>query len=209
VVATDYPSGFEENLSGLLHLRRQSLGPSEEAVRLAARDMLRNGRYKPTGRGKPASEYLLRAAAEGEFPRINPLVDICNYISLKALVPSSLWDRDRAERLGAAGDYTARLGGQDESYVFNASGQSIDLQDLVLLDHAGTPIVNPIKDCQATKTDAHTGRVGAVVYFPSMIEMDRESVCAEYAALLGACGSHVTSGWALQSHVETSWPGNR
>ena len=29
------------------------------------RELLRYGGYKPTGRGKPASEYLVRAAGEG------------------------------------------------------------------------------------------------------------------------------------------------
>src|SRR5688572_10209828 len=55
----------------------------------AIRDMLRFGKYKPTGRGKPASEYLLRAAVEDKFPWINNLVDINNWISLKSMLPIS------------------------------------------------------------------------------------------------------------------------
>ena len=39
----------------------------EESLRSAVRDMLRHGGYKPTGRGKPASEYLVRAANEDRF----------------------------------------------------------------------------------------------------------------------------------------------
>ncbi|MBL8945926.1 MAG: hypothetical protein JNK45_22370, partial [Myxococcales bacterium] len=34
---------------------------SDEAVRTAVRKLLRHGGYKPSGRGKPASEYLLGA----------------------------------------------------------------------------------------------------------------------------------------------------
>ena len=44
------------------------------ARRASVRDMLRFGAYKPTGRGKPASEYLLNAAAEGHFPFISAAV---------------------------------------------------------------------------------------------------------------------------------------
>ena len=42
--------------------------PAPRRRRVANRDLLRFGAYKPTGRGKPASEYLVNAAAEEEFP---------------------------------------------------------------------------------------------------------------------------------------------
>lgn len=192
------PPAFETLLARALDARRRPLTPEEEAIRLAGRDMLRNGTYKPTGRAKPASEYLLRAASKGDFPRINPLVDICNFMSLTTLLPSSLWDRDRAEDAGPAGaDYAARLGAEGESYVFNASGQVIQLRDLVLIACAGRPVVNPVKDSQATKTSQDTRRVGAVVYFPSMIDVDAEAVCREYGDLLGACGPGARAEWSV------------
>src|SRR2546430_2486621 len=37
---------------------------SDDTVRAAVRDVLRAFGYKPTGRGKPASEHLIRAVAE-------------------------------------------------------------------------------------------------------------------------------------------------
>src|SRR6188768_3883643 len=55
---------------------------SDDAVRESVRALLRHGGYKPTGRGKPASEYLVRAAAEGKLAAINPAVDACNVASL-------------------------------------------------------------------------------------------------------------------------------
>ncbi len=63
---------------------------SSDAVKSAVRDLLRAGGYKPSGRSKPASEYLAAAAAKGEFPRINALVDACNVVSLHAGLPISL-----------------------------------------------------------------------------------------------------------------------
>ena len=36
-----------------------------EELRKAVRDLLRHGGYKPTGRGKPSCEYLVRAAGDG------------------------------------------------------------------------------------------------------------------------------------------------
>src|SRR5690606_14984603 len=71
------PDGLDAAIGAL----DPDLDATREARRLAARDMLRHGRYKPTGRGKPASEYLLRALAEGDFPRIHAVVDVNNLVS--------------------------------------------------------------------------------------------------------------------------------
>src|SRR5262245_6392507 len=55
---------------------------SDDAVREAVRVLLRQGGFKPTGRSKPASEYLLKAAREGTLSSINLAVDACNVVSL-------------------------------------------------------------------------------------------------------------------------------
>ena len=132
--------------------------------------MLRNGSYKPTGRGKPASEYLLKAAQKDNFPRINPVVDINNYISLKYLVPASQWDLDKVN----FPKFLLKLGGAEESLVFNQSGQTIDIKDFVSIygyneeGEKKTPLLNPIKDSLVSKTGDDTRNVGAVVYLPAM-----------------------------------------
>src|SRR6516225_9048227 len=53
-----------------------------DPLRAAIRTMLRHGGYNPTGRGKPASEYLLRPARESAIRSINVAVDVCNIVSL-------------------------------------------------------------------------------------------------------------------------------
>lgn len=142
------------------------LPPEQEQLRLASRDMLRNGRYKPTGRGKPASEYLLRAAARGELPRINGPVDANNLVSLQHCVPISVWDLDRA----GTRQFELRLGRPGERYVFNAAGQLLELQDLVcgcgLQGTGSTPLVTPIKDSLATKLTERTRSVAGCIYYP-------------------------------------------
>jgi DNA/RNA-binding domain of Phe-tRNA-synthetase-like protein len=162
----DHPI-LETRLAEILEQRRNPLTKEEDEFRKACRDMMRNGRYKPTGRGKPASEYLLRTAHEGAFPRINTLADINNYISMKYLVPISLWDTDKAE----ADSWLFRLGKPEESFVFNPSGQTLDLNDLIVgfAVHNGTetPIVTPVKDCQQTKTGEKTRNVAAAIYYPA------------------------------------------
>jgi DNA/RNA-binding domain of Phe-tRNA-synthetase-like protein len=162
------PPGLVAALDRAVEQRRtEGLSAAEDATRKACRDVLRNGRYKPTGRGKPASEYLLRAAGEGSFPRINGLVDANNLVSLAHCVPVSLWDLDR----GGAADYELRLGAAGESYVFNGAGQVLELHDLVCgcslaESGASTPRVNPVKDGMATKVQDGTTRIAACIYYP-------------------------------------------
>lgn len=190
-----YPSEFEPRLDAAIAERAGGLGDSEEVRRAAARDILRNGSYKPTGRGKPASEYLLRAASgsEGSFPRINGPVDVCNYLSLKHVVPISLWDLDRA----GTRRYVFRLGRPGEGFVFNAGGQRIAVEDLLVgcrvreeKDSLGEPIVNPVRDSLETKTTHETRRIAACLYAPSdaFSRSSLESVCREFADLLAQCG---------------------
>lgn len=186
------PPEFVEDLGKLIDERKKPLSEEEEVKRAAVRNMLRNGRYRPTGRSKPASEYLVRSAMDEEraFPRINAAVDICNYISLKYLLPVSIWDLD----LAGSDEYEFRLGQEGESYVFNTGGQVIELEDLItgcrLIDGGSMPIVTPVKDSLATKTVDTTTRVAGAVYAPAgACSLDRiEEICREFAGLLEACG---------------------
>ena len=90
-----------------------------------------------------------------------------------------------------------RLGRPSEAYVFNAAGQVIDVEDLVVgcrVTEAGeAPIVNPVKDSLLTKTTDETTRVGACVYAPAgTVSRERlEAVCDEFARWLAGCGDAV------------------
>ena len=202
-----FPPAFEERLTAARARRTAQPGEEEERVRAAARDMLRNGSYKPTGRGKPASEYLVRSALEGVFPRINPAVDVCNLVSLESLLPISLWDVDKA----GTSRFLVRLGRSGEAYVFNAAGQVIELEDLVVGcrvpdsgPESGEPIVNPVKDSLATKTDASTRNIAAVIYAPLQLTVEAMMAVTEgFADLLAHCGSNVEAGWAIAGPGDT------
>jgi DNA/RNA-binding domain of Phe-tRNA-synthetase-like protein len=132
---------------------------ADEAVRSAVRTLLRHGGYRPTGRGKPASEYLVRAASEGSLGAINPAVDACNAVSLHSGLPVSVVDLDRLEPpLRVA---VAKAGAR---YVFNAAGQEIDLEGLLCLMDSAGPCANAVKDAQRTKTHAGTRRTLSLVW---------------------------------------------
>src|SRR5689334_437298 len=76
-----------ESLRALLKLDAPAPVKSSDELRSAVRDLLRHGGYKPTGRGKPASEYLIRASTEGALGTINLAVDACNVVSLHSGLP--------------------------------------------------------------------------------------------------------------------------
>jgi DNA/RNA-binding domain of Phe-tRNA-synthetase-like protein len=148
-----------------------------EEITGQVRDILRHGKYKPTGRGKPASEYLHRAALEDRFPRINNLVDINNLISLRSLLPISLVDLVRAN----ANAFTIRHGRAGEAYVFNSAGQMIDVEDLtvVAFNPRDEACANPVKDSMKTKLADDSSDVMAVLYAPralstSLIESTKQ-----------------------------------
>src|SRR5688572_16470212 len=83
-------------LTALLALDAEAPLRSDDGVREALRRLLRHGGFKPTGRSKPASEYLLRAAGEGKLTSINLAVDACNVVSLHSGLPISVVDLDLA-----------------------------------------------------------------------------------------------------------------
>jgi DNA/RNA-binding domain of Phe-tRNA-synthetase-like protein len=150
----------------------------------AVRNMLRYGSYKPSGRSKPSSEYLLGAALEGAFPLVNGPVDVNNAVSLEWGYPASIFD---IERCGL--ELLLRRGVAGESYIFNPSGQSIDIEDLLCVCRveAGSwkPCGNPVKDAMETKISENTHGVVAVIYAPMAEDRaDIEATAKRFAALL-------------------------
>jgi hypothetical protein len=83
-------------LRALLALEAPAPLHGDGAVREAVRALLRHGGFKPTGRSKPASEYLIKAVREGLLSSINVAVDVCNVVSLHSGLPISVVDLERA-----------------------------------------------------------------------------------------------------------------
>ena len=81
-----------EWLIDLLRIDAAAPVSRSEILRKDIRDLLRHKGYKPTGRGKPASEYLVRAAENEKLGPINVAVDVCNVVSLNSGFPISVAD---------------------------------------------------------------------------------------------------------------------
>jgi DNA/RNA-binding domain of Phe-tRNA-synthetase-like protein len=132
---------------------------SDDRVREAVRALLRHGGFKPAGRSKPASEYLVRAVGDGALSSINAAVDVCNIVSLHSGLPISVVDLARAKS-----PFRIAVAPAGSSYVFNGSGQVIDLHGLLCLHDAEGPCANAVKDAQRTKTDADTTETLTVIW---------------------------------------------
>ena len=182
IFVTVFPKALGE-LASLPTNLPAPLATSDE-IKKHVRDLLRQGGYKPTGRGKPSSEYLLGVAAEGPLPAINLAVDACNLVSLHSGLPISVVDLERArEPLSIA---VAPAG---SSYVFNVSSQTIDLGGLLCLFDADGPCANAVKDAQRTKTSAATTRTLSVVWGTSALAGRALETARWYRRLLEEAGA--------------------
>jgi DNA/RNA-binding domain of Phe-tRNA-synthetase-like protein len=142
-----------------------------EAPIAAVRAMYRGLGIDPT-KTRPSSEALLRRLRKGDaLPRINSLVDICNWCSVETQLPFGLYDYDKIEgdavslRTGAAGE---GYDGIRKDRV-NVDGR------LTLADSRG-PFGNPTSDSARTMVTLETTRVLFVVYCPR--EHERQGLAA-------------------------------
>ena len=158
---------------------------SDDGVREAVRQLLRHGGFKPTGRSKPASEYLLKAVRDGRLSSINLAVDVCNVVSLHSGLPISVVDAGPRLRP----PLRVGLAPAGLQYVFNASGQSIDLGGLLCLFDAEGPCANAVKDAQRTKTSEQTRRTLSLVWGSVALPGRAVETAAWYRTLLEQQGA--------------------
>jgi len=148
------------------------LAAAEAAVRTnppeeigAVRTMYKRVGLDPT-KTRPSSEALLRRVRKGDsLPRINSMVDVCNWCSLEFQLPYGLYDADRID-----GDVQLRIGRGGESYAgIRKDDVHVDGR-IALADRAG-PFGNPTSDSARTMVTTATVRALLVVFAPR--EVDR------------------------------------
>ena len=139
--------------------------PPEEIA--AVRTMYRRVGIDPTKR-RPSSEALLRRVRKGEpLPRINSMVDVCNWCSLEFQLPYGLYDADRIE-----GDVVLRLGREGESYAGIRKDDVHVGGRITLADRVG-PFGNPTSDSARTMVTTATTHALVVVFAPIEVDQPR------------------------------------
>ena len=193
VFVTEFPTPLGliqpiANYEALLSIQAEAPVSRSEELRGAVRDLLRHKGYKPTGRGKPASEYLVKAGEKGTLRTINAAVDACNIVSLHSGFPISVIDLDRA-----TAPLSIKPAAENERYIFNASGQEINVTGLLCLHDAEGPCANPVKDSQRTKTSDETVRTLNIVWGLDTYKKQLDAASAWYMALLVEIDAFVES----------------
>lgn len=138
--------------------------PGGELRRQAIRDLLRSGGFKPSGRSKPAQEYLLRSIIQdGHLPSVSNAVDLLNLLSIQSGIPISLAS---LQRLGSR--LSLRYGQDNENFVFNRVGQELSLKGLICLctlkNGHSEPVATPVKDSMIAKIDEQDHQMLACFY---------------------------------------------
>lgn len=185
VFITEFPRPLADSptpgsLASLLTVEAAAPIRADETVKPLVRDLLRHAGFKPTGRSKPASEYLRQAAVKGNLRSINLAVDACNAVSLHSGLPISVVDLDKA-----GPPFAIRVAEPGSSYVFNPSGQVMDIGNLLCLFDRDGPCANAVKDSQRTKTDDQTRRTLSVIWGTVQLPGYVDRALAWYRELLG------------------------
>lgn len=124
------------------------------------RSMYRKVGIDPT-KTRPSSEALLRRVKKGEpLPRINTLVDLCNWCSAEFQLPYGLYNRERLR-----GDMVLRRGQPGEEYR-GIRKDVIHLEGRPTLVDAEGPFGNPTSDSARTMVTPATTRALIVVFVP-------------------------------------------
>jgi DNA/RNA-binding domain of Phe-tRNA-synthetase-like protein len=135
--------------------------PAEVAT---VRTMYKRVGLDPT-KTRPSSEALLRRVRKGDsLPRINSMVDVCNWCSLEFQLPYGLYDTGRID-----GDVELRIGRPGESYAgIRKDDVHVDGR-IALADRIG-PFGNPTSDSARTMITTGTTSALLIVFAPRDVE---------------------------------------
>jgi DNA/RNA-binding domain of Phe-tRNA-synthetase-like protein len=130
----------------------------------AVRRMYTRVGLDPTKR-RPSSEALLRRVRKGEpLPRVNSMVDVCNWCSLELQLPYGLYDAAFVE-----GHVVLRLGAEGEAYA-GIRKDEVHVGGRITLADAHGPFGNPTSDSARTMVTTATTCALVVVFAPREIE---------------------------------------
>tara|TARA_B100001179_G_scaffold177442_1_gene132695 strand:- start:3909 stop:4601 length:693 start_codon:yes stop_codon:yes gene_type:complete len=167
-------------------------------VTMAVRGLYRRLGIDPTKR-RPSSEALLRRVRRGEpLPRVNALVDVCNWCSVESRLPFGLYDADQIH-----GVIECRRGRQGEAYSgIRKDDVNVDGR-LVLSDQTGA-FGNPSSDSVRTMITSSTTSAMVVVFAP--LDVDSRIVASTVdtvtARVMQFIGPRAIMSWAARKQLE-------
>ena len=133
----------------------------------AVRTMYKRVGIDPT-KTRPSSEALLRRVRKGDpFPRINAMVDVCNWCSLEFQLPYGLYDASKID-----GDVELRIGREGEYYA-GIRKDDVHVAGRICLADARGPFGNPTSDSARTMVTTATTQAMLLVFAPREVDAAR------------------------------------
>jgi DNA/RNA-binding domain of Phe-tRNA-synthetase-like protein len=155
--------GLDGPLAAAEEAARRAPPPESQAVRA----MYRRIGIDPT-KTRPSSEALLRRVRKGDrLPRINSLVDVCNWCSLEFQLPYGLYDLAAIEP-----PIDLRLGLPGEEYEGIRKDMVHVAGRMTLADMQG-PFGNPTSDSKRSMVTLTTTRAICTVFAPNELPAGR------------------------------------
>jgi DNA/RNA-binding domain of Phe-tRNA-synthetase-like protein len=147
------------------------LAAAEAGVRMnppaeiaAVRTMYKRVGLDPT-KTRPSSEALLRRVRKGDpLPRINTMVDVCNWCSLEFQLPYGLYDAALIQ-----GDVELRIGRAGETYA-GIRKDDVHVGGRIALADSMGAFGNPTSDSARTMVTTSTTQALLVVFAPREVD---------------------------------------
>jgi len=146
---------------------------------------------KPT-QYRCASEALLRRfRKEGSLPRLHPLVDLCNSVSLAFAIPVAVFDLT-----GIAGNLIVRAAAGDEDYLtFGGEHEHPEPGEVIFADDAGQVHARRWSNRQSGRSAVTGSTTTALIVAEAM----HPSAASDMTDLVAALTDAIGSAWSVKT----------
>jgi DNA/RNA-binding domain of Phe-tRNA-synthetase-like protein len=145
---------------------------------------------KPTQYRCAAESLLRRYRREGALPRLHPLVDLCNAVSMAFAVPVAAFDVSAV----AAGDLEVRYAAGDEEYLtFAGEIEHPDAGEVIFADRAHRAHARRWTNRQSGRSAVRDGTTSALIVAEAM----HDSAARDVAELSQAIAGEVHAVWSV------------
>ncbi len=182
----------DSRISPFSEIARERLATASEAelpeIQAWRRAFSRMG-LKPT-QYRCASESLLRRfRKEGELPRIHPLIDLCNAMSLAFAIPVAIWDVSQV-----ADFLEVRYASGAESYVtFSGETEHPAPHEVIFADAAGRAHARRWTNRQSGLSAVRDTTTEVVIVAEAM----HDTAAADIGRLVSAIAGELNGVWAI------------
>jgi DNA/RNA-binding domain of Phe-tRNA-synthetase-like protein len=167
---------------------RLSRGPESELPEISAwRRAYAQMGFKPTQYRSAAEALLRRFRREGSVPRLHPLVDLCNAVSLAFALPVAVLDL-----AGIAGYLEVRHADGDEEYLgFDGEVESPHPGEVIFTDAARHAHARRWTFRQSRRSTVTPGTERAIIVSEAL----HPTAAADVPALVAALAEGITAVW--------------